>query len=104
MTKVIAELKKYDELYHQHGESSISDSDYDIMKEIAFERKPKDSYFKTIGSSSGPSSKKENLPYYMGSMDKIKLDNSILTKFKTTYKDDTNTNTNIVQVIISLIF
>jgi len=76
-------LKKSNSAYY--NESPImTDAQYDILKEYIEEKHPHDKVLQEVGA---PIKKnKVKLPYYMGSMDKIKPDTGIIKKWKTTYK------------------
>lgn len=84
--KLIALLQKLDDDYYNQGKKiGTSDDLYDMIKETVKERAPDHPYFKTVGAPVNPSSssgsKKVTLPYYMGSMDKIKSDEGALRRF-----------------------
>ena len=88
--KLIALLQQLDDDYYNHHNQqgkkiSTSDDLYDLIKETVKERAPDHPYFKTVGApvkaSSLSGSKKVTLPYYMGSMDKIKSDEGALRRF-----------------------
>jgi len=68
--------------YNQHP--ILTDNEYDILKEFTEKKFPTNKMIKDIGA---PVEKnKVNLPYFMGSMDKIKPDTNYLKKWKQTYK------------------
>ncbi len=60
-------ISKYEE-----GEPLISDTVYDVCYDILKNRDPENIIFKKIGYLDANAKNKVNLPYYMGSMDKIK--------------------------------
>jgi DNA ligase (NAD+) len=62
----------------------MSDGQFDVLKEHIEEKYPKSAYLLQIGAPI--TSGKVKLPYFMGSMDKIKPDTKILDKWLTTYK------------------
>ena len=70
----IEELSKtvtyFHNIYHAEDEGLISDDVFDILKEVLEKRDPDNIYFTKIGAVI--SKDKVKLPYYMGSMDKIK--------------------------------
>ena len=73
---------------YEEGDPIIPDSTYDIMYEILKKRDPENNIFKTVGYIDKHDKKKVKLPYYMGSMDKIKDLNGILNwckKYKGPY-------------------
>lgn len=67
-------------VYHADDEGIISDDIFDILKEVLEERDPKNIYFTKVGAISKD---KVELPYYMGSMDKIKPDDQTKGSGKT---------------------
>lgn len=71
MTKILTKielLKKYDNEYF-NGVQTITDTEYDILKEQAKLEFPNDPYFKTIGAE--VKSEKVLLPFILGSLDKV---------------------------------
>lgn len=64
-------LKKSSEAYYNTGISIISDKKWDIVKDIFVERFPDHKYIQDIGAPIKGKNKVE-LPYWCGSMDKIK--------------------------------
>lgn len=81
---IVTLLTKYDHHYHTVGEPLVTDDEYDKLKETLREMQPKHVYFRRVGADIDNSIK---LPYYMGSLDKIKNDpqeiNKWCKKFKT---------------------
>ena len=77
------------DMYYNKDESEIlmSDEQYDILREYVERKYPTALVLKQIGAPV-PSSEKVKLPYFMGSMDKIKPDSNALPKWKTKYKHD----------------
>ena len=69
--------------YH-NGESVVSDGIYDMMYDFLKIKKPNSKILKEIGASS-KTKDKVTLPFYMGSMDKIKPPSNKLDKFKKEY-------------------
>lgn len=76
--KVITLLKKWDKQYHSGDGSDVPDDIYDLVKGAFQERDPNHPYFKSVGA---PTRKKTALPYYMGSMRKIKTNETYLKSF-----------------------
>tara|TARA_Y100000389_G_scaffold50722_1_gene46414 strand:+ start:2896 stop:4665 length:1770 start_codon:yes stop_codon:yes gene_type:complete len=77
-------LKNYDLYYHTIGEPIVSDQEYDKLKEELLKKFPNDPYFKEVGYNISDCI---DLPYYMGSLDKIKDDNNKpLDNWKKKYK------------------
>lgn len=70
---IIASLKNYDRLY-AIGMSTISDTEYDNLKDKARASYPNDPYFKAVGSDTTDSRVKVKLPYVLGSLNKVKAD------------------------------
>ena len=77
LTKIIKEASK---AYYNKGESPISDEIFDIVKDRLLKINPE---YKEIGAP--VEGKKELLPCYMGSLDKIKTDIKILEKWQEKY-------------------
>ena len=74
--------------YYNTGESVVSDNVFDILKEYGQRTYPKNPCFIEIGA---PTNKeKVALPYFMGSMEKIKPDTGALAKFVKKYPDINN--------------
>jgi NAD-dependent DNA ligase len=79
---IISLLNHLSDLYYNKGESPISDEIFDFIKDKLKEKDPDNKFFKKIGA---PISKeKVKLPFPMGSLDKIKLEDD-LDKFKNDY-------------------
>ena len=72
--------------YHTDVTPLFSDNIYDVIREYLEELNPKHPILKNIGSFISDDNKVE-LPYFMGSLDKIKTDQKLIDKFKATYKD-----------------
>lgn len=69
-------LKIYiDDLYYNVGKSPITDWKYDILKETLQRRDP--SYIVPIGAKIRNSENRKKLPYWLGSMDKFKPEDTI---------------------------
>lgn len=68
-------LKDADLAYYTEGSPEFSDDLYDQIKEGVKEKAPNHKYFKEVGAD--VLKEKEELPVYMGSMDKIKGDDGI---------------------------
>jgi NAD-dependent DNA ligase len=72
------------DVYYNTKQTIMTDSEYDIVKEYVEHKFPKSKMAKAIGA---PVRKdKVTLPYFMGSMDKIKPDTGAIDKWKTKYK------------------
>jgi NAD-dependent DNA ligase len=72
--------------YYQLGKPVISDDIYDILLDVLKDRDPTNNYLKQVGNKITKNKKKVNLPYYMGSLDKIKMDSKALDKWNTQFK------------------
>lgn len=69
---IIEQLKQHDKDYF-NGIATLTDTEYDLLKEKAKKQYPLDPYFKTIGASA--TIDKVDLPYVLGSLDKTNKDN-----------------------------
>jgi DNA ligase (NAD+) len=65
-------LKYYDLLYYNEGNSTISDAEYDRLKEEVRSKYPDHPYFSTVGANVDGETVK--LPYILGSLNKVKPD------------------------------
>jgi len=76
MEKVVTvkKLQEYDEAY-DIGSPLIDDVEYDRLKELAKAKYSDHSYFKTVGASTSAEQRGIKLPYVMGSLDKVNVDN-----------------------------
>ena len=76
-------IKTCNDYYYNTKSSLLTDSEYDILKEYAEKKYPKNEIIKQIGE---PVKKnKVALPYVMASMDKIKPDTNALSQWKQNY-------------------
>jgi NAD-dependent DNA ligase len=82
-TQVIDIIKEANDAFF-NDKSIITDSEYDIIKEYTEKTYPKNSQLQDIGAPVVDKNKVE-LPYYMGSMDKIKPDTGAIDKWKIKY-------------------
>lgn len=84
----IAEIiQKANQNYHSADakkEPLFSDALYDMIKEHLENLNPNHPILKVVGAPIGQGTK-ETLPYYMGSLDKIKNDEKAIERFKSTY-------------------
>ena len=71
--------------YYNTGNAILTDQVYDIIRDILQERSPNNKVLKQIGA---PIQDKEKvkLPYWMGSMDKIKPNTGKIVKWTQKYK------------------
>lgn len=67
--------------YYNANDPLFSDQLYDIIKEYLEKRNPKHPILKAVGAAIGVDERKEELPYYLGSLDKIKTDEKVLNKW-----------------------
>jgi len=72
--------------YYNTGKPLITDEEYDLLLELFEDKFPDHPYLETIGSVV-VTGKKVKLPYYLGSMTKIKPDTNALRKWVTKYPD-----------------
>lgn len=72
--------------YYNEGNTIIPDEIYDIIYDKLKEMDPENKIFTVIGST--PTGKKVKLPYWLGSMDKIKPDSKELRIWLNKYKGD----------------
>ena len=79
-------LLNYDNEYYNLGETSITDDEYDEIKDYLKSIDKKNEYFKKIGAEISTDNKKK-LPYFLGSQDKIKDDEKTLNKWLTKYNN-----------------
>jgi DNA ligase (NAD+) len=73
--KDLADMKFYfDDIYYNSGESGIPDEKYDILYEVLISRDKK--YKEYIGAKLRTGDNRVDLPYWLGSMDKLKPEDS----------------------------
>lgn len=70
--ELVALIKKANDFYYNKGEPFISDDLYDLAKDRLRQIDPKNPVIKDIGAP--PQERKVALPFYMGSLDKIRDD------------------------------
>ena len=75
LEELFSYIKKCNDYYFNNETSLISDSLYDTLKDILEERDPENKLLTEIGAPVNQNSVK--MPYYMGSIDKIKTADSI---------------------------
>ena len=76
-------LKYLSDIYYNDGVSLISDENYDRLRELLAKKFADSNVLKVIGAE--VVKEKVKLPFYMGSMDKIKPDKNNLASWKTAY-------------------
>lgn len=67
--------------YHTDGEPLIGDDLFDVIKDHMRELDPTNQVLNEVGDAPNETSEKTELPFWMGSMDKIKNDEVSLTKW-----------------------
>ena len=85
---IVSYLRVLDHSYHAKGASPVSDTFYDTIKDTFKERFPDHPYLNEVGTSFFSSKNKVVLPYYMGSIDKIKADGPTLNRFIKNYSGE----------------
>lgn len=79
---IINVLKEADNAFFNSGQPKLTDDIYDIIKDYIRKKYPKDPYLQRVGADVD---NKVELPYYMGSQNKIKDSESEITKYKKKY-------------------
>ena len=82
-TETIAKLMKDISYKYYEGNPVVSDDIFDIMKNYLVAREPTHPVLQEIGASAP--GEKVKLPYYMGSLDKIREDEKALESWKSKY-------------------
>jgi len=72
--------------YYNSDTPLFSDDIFDMIKEYFEKKSPNHPVLKNIGSIIAPGTKKVKLPYFMGSLDKIKTDEKAHENFRNAYK------------------
>lgn len=75
-------IQKANHVYYNQNKPLFSDQIFDVIKEYLTEISPNHPILKNIGATVDSSNKKVKLPYFMGSLDKIKSDVKILENWK----------------------
>jgi len=81
-------LKEANKAYHNYNDSStlLTDNEYDIIKEFTETKYPSNQEIHLVGTS--VERNKVTLPYFMGSMNKIKPDTDSLSSWMKKFKGD----------------
>jgi len=79
-------IKHSANIYYNTGDSIFGDELYDMIKDKLQEINPNNPLLKQVGAPVQDDEYKVNLPYHMGSMDKIKPITGEVEKWKKTYK------------------
>lgn len=82
--EIVNVLQQADERFFNTGQPLFTDDIYDVIKQYLRKQDPKNAYLKTVGAEIELN--KEKLPFYMGSLDKIKDNESELIKWKNKYE------------------
>jgi len=80
----LTELLNYANTMYRNFQPIMTDNEYDILEDYITEKYPDNQALHQIGAP--PSKNKATLPYFMGSMDKIKPDTNALANWKAKYK------------------
>ena len=78
----LEKLIQYANNKYYSGQDVLNDDIYDSIREILEQRDPTNKMLDVIGADHTDTDQMEPLPYYMGSMDKIKPDSKALDKWK----------------------
>lgn len=86
--RTLSAMLKFGNDTYYNDEPIMTDAQYDILKEYVEEHHPKAAILKQIGADvlDKVDKKKVKLPYFMGSMNKMKPDTGALEKWMTKYK------------------
>lgn len=80
--EIAAFLQKAQHEYFHTGKPLVSDQLYDLVKDFLEDKNPRHPVLKYIGAVVDKSDeRKEKLPYFMASLDKIKTDDKVLEKW-----------------------
>jgi NAD-dependent DNA ligase len=82
--KLVSILQKLSDAYYGETKPLIDDEHYDIMFDVLKERDPNNAFLFQTGMKK-TTNKDINLPYSMPSLNKIKVDDKILTRWFNTY-------------------
>jgi DNA ligase (NAD+) len=85
ISDLVSILKKLSEAYHSTDKPLVTDATYDILYDKLKERDPENSFLKKVGAPI-ISKEKVDLPFPMGSLNKIKPDEGDLEKWLEKYK------------------
>ncbi len=79
-------VKTADSYYYKHNKPLMSDSQYDILKTFAQRKYPNNEIINNGHLNIEISKDKVDLPYFMGSMEKIKPDTNALKNWRANYR------------------
>jgi DNA ligase (NAD+) len=80
---IVSFLEECDKAFFNTSSTLVSDDMYDLVKNYLKKLDPKNPYFKRVGADEET---KVKLPYWMGSLDKIKDDEKAIDSWKKKYK------------------
>jgi NAD-dependent DNA ligase len=80
---IVSFLEECDKAFFNTSSTLVSDNMYDLVKNYLKKLDPKNPYFKRVGADEET---KVKLPYWMGSLDKIKDDEKAIDSWKKKYK------------------
>ena len=95
LEKVLLQAK---EAYYNTDKPLFNDESYDILEKCLQERKPDSVLFKLTGAKIDDSQDKVKLKYYLGSLDKVKPGEKVLTKW---LKEHNSNSSNSSSILIS---
>lgn len=81
--QIVSVLEKADDAFFNTSTTLLSDDMYDIVKNYLRKKDANNAYLKKVGAEA--QSNKEDLPYYMGSLDKIKDSADEIVKWRKKY-------------------
>lgn len=85
--EIVEFIQTANQKYYNKGVPLVDDQMFDIVKDYLAELQPGHPVLNNIGATIG-SSNKVALPFYMGSLDKIKNDEKVFTNWKTKYNGE----------------
>lgn len=85
---IVSLIQKANYEYYNTNTPIMSDSLYDIVKEFLEKKVPDHPILKSIGAHVSEDSKKVTLPYFLGSLDKIKNDDKSLMKWISSHQGE----------------
>lgn len=85
--EIVELIQTANHLYYNKGAPLVEDQIFDVVKDYLAELQPGHPVLSNIGATVGTSNKVV-LPFYMGSLDKIKNDEKVFTNWKTKYVGD----------------
>ena len=80
--KIVTFLEDCDKAFFNTNKTILNDDMYDLVKDYLKKLDPKNAYFKRVGADEET---KVKLPYWMGSLDKIKDDEKAINNWKKKY-------------------